>query len=186
MAQKQHIVKCRCCKQSFDAQPETENSLWMMRSRGWYYHLQCYNDWVKKKNDVHTQADEEMWLDAVWQYLKHNLRIITGEKDSEYLKIKNQWDSQLKKGYTPKGIYFTILYFYEIQKGDPSKSRGGIGIVPYIYGEATQYWIDREQKERGIVARIEQQIKDSQNQEVIRLKVTGQLKKKKTFNLEDI
>lgn len=182
----QHMVLCRCCKQKFDAQPEDEGKIWMLRTTNWYYHKKCYDDWVKKKDDIHTQADEEMWLDAVWQYLKCNIKVISGEKVEEYYKIKNQWDKQIEKGYTPKGIYFSILYFYEIQKGDPAKSRGGIGIVPFIYNDATQYWIAREQRERGIVAAIERQVREAQSQEIIKFKALQHSKKKKTFNLEDI
>lgn len=180
-----HDVMCRCCKQRFDAQPEQEGIIWTMPSKNFYYHLQCYNDWIKKKNDVHTQADEDLWFDAVWQFLKKNLRIITGS-ENDFGRIKKQWEMCISKGFTPKGIYFSVLYFYTIQKGDPAKAKGGIGIVPFIYKEATDYWIAREVKEKGIVARIEQQIREAQSQETILFK--GKLKqaKKKTFDLDNI
>ena len=39
------------------------------------------------------------------------------------------------------------------------KSNGGIGIIPYIYDESRAYWYNREDKQKGIVADIEQQIR---------------------------
>lgn len=180
-----HNVMCRCCKQRFNANPEDEGITWLMPSKNFYYHFQCYNDWVKKKNDVHTQADEDLWFDAVWQFLKKNLKIINGG-DNDYIKIKKQWNSYLSKGFTPKGIYFSVLYFYTIKKGDPSKAKGGIGIVPFIYKEATDYWVAKEIKERGVIANIEKQIKMAFQQETIVLNNISKKKKKKAFDLNDI
>ena len=37
---------------------------------------------------------------------------------------------------TAKGMYFALKYFYEIKKGDVSKSENGIGIIPHIYEDS--------------------------------------------------
>jgi hypothetical protein len=68
---------------------------------------------------------------------------------------------------TAKGIYFALRYFYEIAKGDPSKSENGIGIVPHIYNEGTEYWGNRNQRDKGICARIEEQIRQSEAAKVV-------------------
>ena len=59
---------------------------------------------------------------------------------------------------TAKGIYFTLRYFYEIEKGDKTKSENGIGIVPHVYERGTCYWGERNLRDKGICARIEAQI----------------------------
>ena len=97
----------------------------------------------------------------------------------------NQWDNLIKKGKTPKGIYFCTKYFYDIKKGDPKKSEHGIGIISYIYEEGAAYWIEKEQKDKGICARIEEQIRQSQNREKKIVKKTKE-KKVKTYDLSDI
>ncbi len=175
-----HIVTCRCCKEKFDAQPEGNNIQWIMPSKNWYYHLNCYNDWVRKKDDVHSQADDELWFSALWDYLAKDLKI-----GPDYLKIKSQWDNFIKKGRTPKGIYFCIKYFYEVKKGDPKKSEKGIGIISYIYDEGSAYWINKEKVDRGICERIEQQIRQAQNREHKIVK-KEKLQRKKLYDLSEI
>jgi hypothetical protein len=89
---------------------------------------------------------------------------------------------------TAKGIYFSLRYFYEIAKGDPSKSENGIGIVPHIYNEAVTYWGERNQRDKGILEKIEAQIKASQDRVVTKIvrkeKATGP--KIKVYSFEDI
>lgn len=36
--------------------------------------------------------------------------------DLNAAKTSSQWKSFIKKGMTPKGIYFALRYFYDIQK----------------------------------------------------------------------
>jgi hypothetical protein len=59
-----------------------------------------------------------------------------------------------------------LRYFYEIAKGDPKKSENGIGIVPHIYNEGTCYWGERNQRDKGICARIEAQIREMERKPV--------------------
>ena len=108
-----HIVICRCCKQKFDAQIEDKDKIWVMPSKNYYYHKNCYDDWTKKKNDVHSQADDDLWFDALWDYLSKDIKI-----GPDFVKVKSQWDNLIKKGKTPKGIYFCTKYFYDIKKGE--------------------------------------------------------------------
>jgi hypothetical protein len=93
----------------------------------------------------------------------------------------------LKQNKTAKGIYFAIRYFYDVQKGDKDKCLGGIGIVSSIYDDSRAYWYDREEKDHGICARIEEQMR----QQVEQTKsVVKQAKRKsireKAISLDDI
>lgn len=180
MTKKLPPVHCRICKNKIDRNTTIENIDWIMTSKNWFFHKKCYEEWAQKKNDVHTQADDELWLNAAWDYLSKDLKI-----QCDFVKIKKQWENCIKKGYTPKGIYFCIRYFYEYKKGDVSKSKGGIGIVPYIYSESCAYWRQRELKESGICEKITQQIKESQYQKKIKIKQEKN-KKKLKYNLSQI
>lgn len=174
MAKKLGIVHCRVCKGDIDRNIEQENIDWISPSKNFYYHKECYENWKKKTNDIHAQADEKMWKDAVYDYLRRDKKIVI-----DYLKMDAQWKALVKKGRTPKGIYFCVRYFYDVQNGDPSKAQGGIGIVDYIYEEGCNYWASKEIRERGLIAKIEQQMKDAQNQETIVIKKTKDNNKKK-------
>ena len=95
--------------------------------------------------------------------------------------------SFLKQNKTAKGIYFAIRYFYDVQKGDKDKSLGGIGIVSSIYDDSRAYWYNREERESGICARIEEQMRQQIEQKKI---VVKQAKRKsireKAISLEEI
>lgn len=176
---KQHIVKCRLCHQQFDTEG---NEDWVMPSKNFYYHKTCYEDWARKKNNVHSEAEETLWFDAVWQYLKKDLKI-----GPDYIKISSQWENFLKKGMTPKGIYFCLRYFYEVKKGDKSKADHGIGIIPHIYQDGASYWQIKEVKEKGICDRIEQQMKEARARDTIALKKPMKnQKKRKGISLDSI
>lgn len=161
---KKPIVHCRRCHGEIDRNTQDD---WTMPSKGWYYHKSCYEDFVKKKGnikegDISIDVDDDLWKTAVYDYLRLDLKM-----GLDYRKFTSQWDHYLKKNMTAKGIYFTLRYFYEIARGDPSKSENGIGIVPHIYNEATCYWGERNQRNKGICARIEAQIKQADERKVV-------------------
>ena len=179
MARKLPPVHCRVCKQAIDRQNETG---WIMPATKQYYHEKCYADWVEKKDDLHAKASDNEWFEALKYYLSHVIKAPV-----DYKKVTSQWRNFLKQNKTAKGIYFAIRYFYDVQKGDKDKSCGGIGIVSSIYDDSRAYWYDREEKEHGICARIEAQMREQAMQKQIIIK---QAKRKsirgKAISLEDI
>lgn len=42
--------------------------------------------------------------------------------------------------FSYSGIMLTLKFFFEVKKNDISKSNGGIGIVPYVYKQAEEYY----------------------------------------------
>lgn len=153
------LVKCRVCHGEIDREAGIEGVDWMSPSRNYFYHPTCYNDWARKKSelskDIHTDAENDLWFAALYDYMRKDLKIGLDMK-----KTTSQWHNFLKKGFTAKGIYFTIRYFFDIQHGNVDKT-DGIGIVSVLYQEGCQYWIDREQHDHGICARIEAQMRES-------------------------
>lgn len=173
---KKPLVHCRRCHIEIDRDNQTD---WVMPSKGWYYHTSCYEDFVKKKGnikegDISIEVDDDLWKSAVYDYLRRDLKMSVN-----YVKFTSQWENFLKKNMTAKGIYFSLRYFYEIAHGDPKKSENGIGIVPHIYNEGTCYWGERNQRNKGICARIEAQIKQAEAQKTIVIHRERQAKKNK-------
>ena len=177
---KRPLVHCRICKAAIDRDNQTD---WVMPQERYYYHTTCYDDFAKKKGaikegDLYVEADDDLWKSAVYDYLKKDVKI-----SLDFKKFTSQWDNFLKKNMTAKGIYFSLRYFYEIAKGDPKKSENGIGIVPHIYNEGTEYWGNRNQRDKGICARIEAQILQAANAKV---QVVRQAPKKKKTPVVDL
>lgn len=70
-----------------------------------------------------------------------------------------------------------MKYFFETGRGEPSKT-DGIGIIPYIYKDATIYWTQREQRESGICNRIEEQMLEQAELRTVKAKLQKPKKKK--------
>lgn len=158
-----NIKKCRICHGEIDIDKEKD---WILPSKGYYYHKFCYESFAKKKGaikegDMSVELEDDLWKAAIYEYFKKDLKI-----SLNYVKFLNQWNSYLKKNMTAKGIYFAVRYFYEVQKGDVSKSEGGIGIIPFIYNESAEYWCNRNERDKGICDRIEAQIRQMRNQKI--------------------
>ena len=162
------IVHCKICKQAFNRlDPKLiEGVDWVKPSNRIYYHKKCYDEYQRSRIDVHANKSDEVWFDAMWDLLRKDLKY-----DFNYHKVRKQWEKYVKDKMTAKGIYFALKYHYEIKKGDVTKSENGIGIIPHIYEDSRSYWQDRESRERGIVAAIEEQIKQAQNQNIINVKI---------------
>ena len=166
MARKLPPVHCRICGKEINRLLEVDGIDWIMPSKNFYYHLDCYNKWAKKNDDIHAKATDEEWYQSLLYYLNHVIKA-----PINYSKLASQWKNYLnQKTKTAKGVYMAVRYFYEVQKGDKNKSQGGIGIVSYIYEDSCKYWSEREEKEAGLCARIEEQIKNFAQKEKIKIK----------------
>lgn len=166
------LVHCRICKKEFNRLDPNliEGIDFVKPSRNMYYHKKCYDEYQRSKVDVYAKMSDELWFKAAWDFLRRDLKY-----DFNFVKVRRQWESFLKNKMTAKGMYFALKYHYEIKKGDVSKSENGIGIIPHIYEDSRGYWQEREERDRGIVAAIEEQIRQAQSQNIIEVK----MKKKK-------
>lgn len=181
MAKLNNVI-CRTCKKVIDRNTETG---WINPQPKFYYHEECYNEWEKKKekigqNDVTIMAEDDFWFSAIGDFFEKELKIIPN-----WSKIKQQWDSYLRKNMTPKGIYFAVKYYYTQCNGDESKAEGGIGIVPFVYNDSKQFWSSREQRSKIICQKINDCIENSIKEpvKIVKRKVTNQ---PKLLNISDI
>ena len=139
-----HIVTCRICGQKFDAEKEQ----YIKPKERQYYHKSCYDKLQFQVHNMDITKYDSAGLDEMkitYHYLAEDVKLVI-----DFQRFKRQWDSLVKKEYTPKGIHWALKYFYGIQKGDPEKAKNGIGIVEYIYKEAAKFWESKLLKEMGV------------------------------------
>lgn len=165
------MPSCRICHYPIDVKKEKEGVDWIMPSRGWYFHKECYETWKAQP------ATDQDWIDMIFDFLARDLKV-----SYNYHLCKAQIDKFWKESkINPKGIYFTLKYFYEIKHNSFEKGHGGLGIVPYVFADAKNYWIEQEQKKRGFMQSLENEMKERKIIKVIR-----KTKSKEKYNLDDI
>ena len=173
-----HIVMCRVCKKCFDTEMLAPDQ-WIMPSKNFYYHTQCYQDW---KDVSQANKSDDDWALLIYDFLVRDLKV-----SYNYHMCEAQRKKFLKENkFTNKGIYFTLKYFYEIKHNSWDKGNGGLGIVPYVYKEATEYWTDQEWKKRGFMKAIEEQIFERSHRPVKKITKPTIQKPKIKYNLDDI
>ena len=151
-----HIIQCRLCKNRFD----TEKEEFVLVGQRSYYHKQCYDEWIKVRNNAKATGDQDFWKESLIDYLYRDIKMSV-----DFTKFNSQWKNFTRpdKKMTPKGIYFALRYYYDVLHGDKEKALGGIGIVQSIYNDSAQYWTDLESKKEGTLQAIIEQIQERQS-----------------------
>lgn len=141
-----HIVKCSICGQQFDA---NETPYEKTHSGRRYAHKECFENQEKLKTQ--EQKDKEQ----LELYIKHLFNSTTINPRT-YRLIKQYIDEY---NYTYKGIFQALTYFYEVKGNSIDKANGSIGIVPFIYQDAYNYyyslWLARQRNEEKIIKNYE-------------------------------
>lgn len=134
-------------------------------------------------NSIQTQNDDR---DALFFYIYR----LFGQY-SEDCPISKWNITQMQKfrsqGMPYRGQLLTLKYFYEVKKNSIEKSRGSIGIIPYVWDESKLYYNNQAKKAEQISAAIQKQLE----QDRIEIKYNpndyfGQKKKKKTIDLSTL
>ena len=123
-----HYVKCPKWGETFD-----RDIIQAVKINGRRYgHAKCYPDNNNFVPLVEKKISEE-------QKIKNYAKSILKE---QYVaaRVNKQIKDFLAEGYTASGILKTLIYWYEIKHNDISKAMGGIGIVPYVYKQALDYY----------------------------------------------
>lgn len=104
----------------------------------------------------------------------------------------NPWNiTQMQKfrsqGMPYKGQLLTLKYFYEVKKSSIAKSNGSIGIIPFVYLEAQNYY----EKQAKRVDEISKAIQTQLEQDRIEIKYNpndyfNKKRKKKTIDLSTL
>lgn len=121
------FVKCSVCGKQFDRTKEP----WVKTSSTRYAHEQCGKPYLEKKEKENKEKDEKKKLE---DYIK---QIYNVERISPL--IRQQISKYIQEGMTYSGIMGSLYYFYGIKGNDTSKAKG-VGIIPFIYDEASEYF----------------------------------------------
>ena len=125
-------VICAYCKKPLSK----KDSNCIMIGNGKYVHKECQELEEKREKTDREKLEE---------YIKNLFQISYIEP-----RVKAQIKKYVEEyNYSYSGIQKTLYYHYEIKNGDKSKANGGIGIVPYVYQNAHNYfyelWLAQQQ-----------------------------------------
>jgi hypothetical protein len=121
-----HKVTCIYCKKIFDRDKNPTKQVSARR----YAHLDCW------KEHQANMSQEEKDIEAFYDYTKN----LFGE-DYNYILTKKLAERYVKENnYTYSGMLKTLKWYYEKEGNSLDKSNGSIGIIPYIYKQALNYY----------------------------------------------
>lgn len=90
-----------------------------------------------------TLSAEEAKIEQDKKALKEYIDNLLGENKSS-VKINRQIKEYVDDlGYSYSGILRTLKYFYEVKQNPIDKANGGIGIVPFVYPQARNYYYEQ-------------------------------------------
>ena len=165
-----HIVTCVYCKKKFDR----DKIPFVQISQRRYAHKECSEQ--ENQRLFKEEADKIALENYIIQLLK--LEYITP-------RIRKQLNTyQEQYGYTYSGMHKALIYFYEIKGNSVEKANGGIGIIPYVYQDAYNYYYalweaQQANKDKEIETYVPVE-------EVVRIPVPQRkLKKRKLFTFLD-
>lgn len=124
--------------------------------------------------------------DALWYYVYR----LFGQHSED--KPVSDWNiTQMAKfksqGMTYRGQLLTLKYFFEIKKNPIKKANGSIGIIPWAYSEAAEYYAKVEQKQNSIAIAIKEQLeKDRIEINYNPSDYIGKRKKKKEIDINSL
>ena len=136
-----HYVICSVCGKKFDR----DKMAYKQTSTRRYAHLECA---VASENNTKQEDIDKEELE------KYVMALLNEEYISP--KVRKQINTFIEEyGFSYSGIRKALVYFYEVKKNDTSKANGGIGIVPYCYRQAYEYyyslWLAQQRNEGKVM-----------------------------------
>ena len=127
MAKKMGI--CKICGKQFDRNAEQAVIAGPRR----YAHQKCLptGELVPMENPIDPELDK----------LNNYIINLLG-KDYNAARVKKQIKDFKEQGMSYSGMLKSLIYFYEVKGNSKEKANGGIGIVPFVYKDAYNYYYD--------------------------------------------
>lgn len=165
-------VICPYCNLRFDRDKEEYQVVGRR-----YAHIKCFEE--AEKNKSKEEKDKE-------ELEKYIMKLLNETKINP--RVRKQLKSYIEEeNYTYSGILKALVYHYEVKNGDVSKANGGIGIVPYVYKDAYNYyyslWLANQRNEYKMsIVKTDY----TPRQEEVRIKIPQRKeKKRKLFSFLD-
>lgn len=141
-------VKCYFCENKVDKKVA-------IKADKKNFHPQCYQSYLDKKDCCD-------YICSIFNLKAPGPRIYS--QLSTFVSQKN---------YSYKNIKLTLKYWYEVKKQSREKAGEGIGIVPYIYDEAVNYFKELENKQKNQSLEIQKYIEKEKTREHIIITTTS-------------
>lgn len=141
-------VKCYFCENKVDKKVA-------IKADKKNFHPQCYQSYLDKKDCCD-------YICSIFNLKAPGPRIYS--QLSTFVSQKN---------YSYKNIKLTLKYWYEVKKQSREKAGEGIGIVPYIYDEAVNYFKELENKQKNQSLEIQKYIEKEKTREHITITTTS-------------
>jgi hypothetical protein len=122
-----HIVTCVYCKQRFDR----DKFPYIQVSARRYAHQECS---LTEEQKISKEEQDKIDLE---NYILKLFKV--DYVDARVRKQIKQYREEFN--YTYSGIRKALTYFYEVKGNSIEKANGGIGIVPYVYQNAYNYYL---------------------------------------------
>ena len=136
-----HKVKCKYCGIVFDRDKEPFKQISERR----FAHLKCA---IAAENEK-SQAEKDK------EDLEKYIMELLGE---EFIspRVRKEMNGYIEEyNFTYSGMKKALVYFYEVQGNDKKKANGGIGIIPYVYRDAYNYyyslWLANQKNEHKVI-----------------------------------
>lgn len=120
-----HLVKCPYCEQQFDSNSEP-----FIKVGRRYSHVACRNNYLANRTEEEKAEDE--FYDYTKQLFGADYNYLVTKKMAAMYKQEN--------GYTYSGMLKSLKWFYEIEHNSIENANGTIGIIPYVYLKAKEYY----------------------------------------------
>lgn len=117
-------VKCKYCEKEFYREHEE-----YVKVSTRYAHKECYEKEQKKNADYKKVTDL--------------IQSLYYPQEPDWKMLGSQLKRYHDEGMTYMGIYYTLTYFFVIQKNDIHSGKG-IGIIPYVYNKAKAYYKNQD------------------------------------------
>ena len=118
-------VKCVYCNLSFDREKEE-----CVKIKNRYAHSKCHEIEFQKATAEQKELRElEEYIMKIFKEEFVNARI-----RQQIKRMREQYN------YSYTGILKSLEYFFKVKKNPIEKANGGIGIVPYVYKDAYNYY----------------------------------------------
>lgn len=156
-------VKCPGCEERFYREDEEFTHVGNR-----YWHTSCY----EKQQSEKDKAEKDLRLLEKYICNLFELEFVSP-------RIRRQINTMVSTyNFTHSGILGTLKYWFEIKDESLKKANGGIGIVPYVYNDAAEYFqmLERSHFVNKDVDEIERNI----------INVTIPVPKKKTREVKEV
>lgn len=118
-------TKCPVCELLFD-----RDKCDFVHHKNRYYHKVCYDSLTAAKTQEEKESKElEEYIMKMFNETYVNARVRRQLKQ-----FKEQY------GYSYSGMLKSLVFFFEVKGNSIEKANGGVGIIPYVYKDAFNYY----------------------------------------------